>query len=334
MLYMKSHSKELIDKAVNATVSAIEIYNKPSFRYRAETFCILAINGWELLFKAKWLNENDNKIESLYEKKPVQKGDKSESDKLQFKQTRSGNPRTHTIDYIAKKLIELKHLDQNAWANIEALLELRDSSVHFYNLSPFFANRLQEIGTASIQNFVFIIKEWFDYDLSDFNFFLMPLSFIGIPSDTKAIFANKEEENFLNYLEHLKTKADDADSKYSVAINVEVKFMRSNAKDALNVQIVSPETPNALGLHVTEEQILKGYPWDYKKLTEKCKERYSDFKRNKNFHAIRRKLYEQEGERFIKIRYLDPNKEKGTEKKFYKPEILNELDKHYTKRDK
>ena len=38
-----------------------------------------------------------------------------------------------------------------------------------------------------------------------------------------------------------------------------------------------------------------------------------------------------EGERFIKIRYLDPNKEKGTEKKFYKPEILNELDKHYDK---
>lgn len=331
---MKSHSKELIDKAVDATVSAIEIYNKPSFQYRMETFCILAINGWELLFKAKWLNENDNNIESLYEKKPVQKSDKSEFDKLQFKQTRSGNPRTHTIDYIAKKLMELKHLDQNAWANIEALLELRDSSVHFYNSSPFFANSLQEIGTASIQNFASIVIEWFDYDLSHFNFFLMPLSFISIPSDTKAILTNKEEENFLNYLEHLKAKADDADSKHSVAINVEVKFMRSNAIDALNVQIVSPETPNAFGLHVTEEQILKGYPWDYKRLTEKCQERYSDFKRNQKFHDIKRELSEQMGERFIKIRYLDPNKEKGTEKKFYKPEILNELDKHYTKRDK
>ena len=331
---MESHSKQLIDKAVEATVSALEIYNKPSFRYRAETFCILAINGWELLFKAKWLNENDNKIESLYAKKSVQKSDKSDSNESQFKPTRSGNPRTHTIGYIANKLLELKHLDQNAWANIEALLELRDSSVHFYNSSPFFANRLQEIGTASIQNFVTIVKEWFDYDLSDFNFFLMPLSFIDIPSDTKAILVNKEEENFLNYLEHLKGNADDADSKYSVAINVEVKFIRSKAKDAINFQRASPETPNALGLYVTEEQALKGYSWDHKKLTEKCNERYSDFKCNQNFHAIKRELYEQEGERFIKIRYLDPNKEKGATKKFYKPEILNELDKHYTKRDK
>ncbi len=331
---MKSHSKELIDKAVDATVSAIEIYNKPGFRYRAETFCILAINGWELLFKVKWLNENDNKIESLYEKKPVQKSDKSESDKLQFKQTRSGNPRTHTIDYIAKKLIELKHLDQNAWANIEALLELRDSSVHFYNLSPFFANRLQEIGTASIENFVFIIKEWFDYDLSDFNFFLMPLSFIGIPSDTKAIFANKEEENFLNYLEHLKTKADDADSKYSVAINVEVKFMRSNAKDALNVQIVSPETPNALEVYTTEEQILKGFPWDFKKLTEKCKERYSDYKCNNNFHKIKKTICEDKKEKVCKNHPSNPRKPKSNMMTFYKPEILKEFDKHYTKREK
>lgn len=46
---MKSRSKELIDKAIAATVSMIEVYNKPGFQYRAETFCILAINGWELL---------------------------------------------------------------------------------------------------------------------------------------------------------------------------------------------------------------------------------------------------------------------------------------------
>ena len=54
---MESHLKKLIEKAIAATVSAIEIYNKPDFRYRSETFCILAINGWELLFKAKWLSE-------------------------------------------------------------------------------------------------------------------------------------------------------------------------------------------------------------------------------------------------------------------------------------
>lgn len=51
---MKARSKELLDRAVAATVAAIEIYNKPDFLYREESFAVMAINGWELLLKAKW----------------------------------------------------------------------------------------------------------------------------------------------------------------------------------------------------------------------------------------------------------------------------------------
>jgi hypothetical protein len=51
---LKSRTQELLDKSVSAMISAIEIYNKPDFKYREETFAILAINSWELLLKAKW----------------------------------------------------------------------------------------------------------------------------------------------------------------------------------------------------------------------------------------------------------------------------------------
>ena len=63
---MKARSQELLEKSVSAMISAIEIYNKPDFKYREETFAILAINSWELLLKAKWLKDNNNKIRSLY----------------------------------------------------------------------------------------------------------------------------------------------------------------------------------------------------------------------------------------------------------------------------
>lgn len=43
--------KSFIDKSVGAALSAIEIYNKPDFKYREETFAILMINAWELLLK-------------------------------------------------------------------------------------------------------------------------------------------------------------------------------------------------------------------------------------------------------------------------------------------
>jgi len=43
--------RSLLDKSVNSMLSAIEIYNKPNFSYREETFAILATNAIELLFK-------------------------------------------------------------------------------------------------------------------------------------------------------------------------------------------------------------------------------------------------------------------------------------------
>ncbi len=76
---MKSRTQDLLDKSIAAMVSAIEIYNKPDFLYRGETFAILAINSWELLFKAKTLQLNKNKMSSLYvfENKQKQNGEKS-----------------------------------------------------------------------------------------------------------------------------------------------------------------------------------------------------------------------------------------------------------------
>lgn len=329
---MKSRSKELVDRAIAATVSAIEIYNKPDFQYRVETFCILVINGWELLFKAKWLRENSNKIHSLYVKQPGRKTDGSKSKKLEIKRTRSKNSFTYSLDYLAKKLVEQHHLERNAWLNIEALLELRDSSVHFYNSSRDFANRLQEIGAASLQNFVSLVGNWFDRDLSEFNFYLMPLSFMKLPTQTKAIVFNKEEKNFLNYLKELEAGADEANSEYRVTINIDVRFTRSKTGNALSVHIADPDDPNAIKFSMTEEQILEQYPWDYKKLTKKCMERYLDFKRNNNCHKIRKSIYEEEKKKVTKIRYLNHGNLKSTKTQFYKPEILKEFDKHYTKR--
>ena len=43
-------------------VAAIEIYNKPQFSYRPQSFAILALNAWELLFKAKWLADHKNHL--------------------------------------------------------------------------------------------------------------------------------------------------------------------------------------------------------------------------------------------------------------------------------
>ena len=325
---MKSRSKELLDRAIAATVAAIEIYNKPDFLYREEAFAVLAINGWELLLKAKWLADNNNKIRSLYVMEPRKKKDGSNSQKLQIKLTRSGNPFTHGIDYLAKKLVESKAFDSNAWANLQALTEMRDSSIHFYNRSGTFPVRLQEIGTASLKNFVTACKSWFGRDLSEFNFYLMPLSFIALPQHADAVVLNQEEQKFLAFIERLEPDDDDGSSPYSVTVNIDIKFTRSKAKDALGVNVTN--NPNAPEVRITEEQLHERYPWSYQDLTEKCRDRYIDFKTAKKYHNLRKQLIKDK--RFGYLRLLDPKNSKSTKKPFFNPNIMQEFDKHYTKK--
>ena len=62
--------KGLIDKSIGSMLSAIEIYNKPDFKYREETFAILVINSWEILFKARLLKLNAYKLNTIYCYKP------------------------------------------------------------------------------------------------------------------------------------------------------------------------------------------------------------------------------------------------------------------------
>ena len=324
---MKAHSKELLDRAIAATVAAIEIYNKPDFQYREEAFAVLAINGWELLLKAKWLADHNNKIRSLYVMNPRKKKDGTNSKNLQIKPTRSGNPFTHSLDHLAKKLVETKAFDANAWANIQALMEMRDSSVHFYNRSGAFPMRLQEIGAASLKNFVATCNSWFERDLSEFNFYLMPLSFISLPQQADAVVLNQEEKRFLAFIESLEFN-DDATSPYSVTVNIDIKFTRSKAKDALGVNVTN--NPDAPEVRLTEELIRKRYPWDYQRLTDECRKCYSDFKVTKKYHKLRIQFLKDA--RFGKFRFLDPDNPKSSSKQFFNPNIMREFDKHYSKK--
>lgn len=326
---MKSRVNKLVERAIAATVAAIEIYNKPDFKYRTETFCILAINGWELLLKAKCLCENGNKIQSLYVKEPRQKKDGTKSKLLKIKHNRSGNPCTHSLDFLIKRLLDQKFLDKTATRNLEVLQELRNSSVHFYNQSSVeLATRLQEIGAASLKNFVLAVQEWFEIDLSKFNFYLMPLSFVDPPQRINAVVLNKEERIFLDYLKLIEKGAQKTNSEYTVTVNIDVKFTRSKSKGGVEVR--PTRNPDAPEVQITEEQIREKYPWSYSKLTKKCAERYSDFKIDNKFHRIKRALWEDK--RFAHVRYLNPNNKKSSSQRFYNPNILQVMDKHYTKK--
>jgi hypothetical protein len=324
---MKARSRELVDKGVAAMISAIEIYNKPDFKYREETFAILAINAWELLLKAKWLHDNSNRLRSLYVMEKRLKPNGKPYKHLQMKLTESGNPFTHSLDFVAKKLLEKGVLPDAAHRNLRALTEIRDSSVHFYNRSNLFAVRLQEVGSASVKNFVKASQDWFRVDLAKYNFYLMPLAFVSHQRRVQGISLTKEEKNVAEFISTQEAAATATD-EYAVAVNIEVIFSRSKASDALKVQI-SNDT-DAPRLQLSDEQVKEKYPLNYTALTQECQNRYSDFLANQRYHKLRAPL--KADKKYCLVRRLDPDNPRSAKQEWFSRAVFTEFDKHYAKR--
>ncbi len=326
-----ARSVRLLQKGEAALLSAIEVYNRPTFAYREETFAILALNAWELLLKAKLLAEHANKPRCLHTFEPRTTKAGQQSKKLYLKRNRSGAPLTHGL---WKTITELENktparVDGRVKKNLEALTEIRDNAVHFVIASPQLAKQVLEVGTAAVRNFVELARLWFQHDLSGRHFFLMPIGFVDAPASAAGVDLSQDETKLIAYLAQLaSTGAQGAASAFNVTLEVNLSFKRSTAAGALAVAISND--PNAPQVTLTEDDFRKIYKWTYQQLLEHLKKRYTDFKVNEKFSGIRKPLMAES--RYVRPRFLDPGNPKSGRKDFYNPAILAEFDKHYTRK--
>ena len=59
----------LLDKSIEAYILSLETINRLSVKYRVETFAYLICNAWELLLKAKILQDTKRRRAIYYKKK-------------------------------------------------------------------------------------------------------------------------------------------------------------------------------------------------------------------------------------------------------------------------
>ncbi len=317
--------KDLLDKSVAAAVAGIEIYNKPDFKYREETFSILAVNAWELLLKAKIVAETGN-LDSIID-----------SEKSAAPDTNPySNPYTIGLEKAMDKLVSMQHLDLRCKANIKLLNEVRNNAVHFINRSASLSECVQGIGTATLRNYVTAINDWFGYTLSQFNFYLMPVSFFGA-QDLQPAYKGPGEQYLKNLLDHVRQTEDqfppDSEARYAVTLSVEINIAQSRSPDALEAKWSKSE--DAIPMTVKEEDLFRGkYPLTFDDLVQRCRDRYTDFKQDKRFYDLKRALEDpsKHGDRYCRIRYLDPLKDQGAAKRLYSTEIFKVLDKNYSRK--
>lgn len=322
------HSK-FFEKAQAAVISAIEIYNKPSFTYREETFSLLALNAWELLLKAKILKDSENNLKEIhvYERRATKSG--APTKKLFVKRNRTGNAQTISLGNCVIKLDRTSgKLSNEVKANLTALTAIRDNSAHYVNASPVLAKQVLEISTASIKNFIILSKSWFGKDLSESLSLMLPLSFIHGSKEVSTVVVTTDESRLIKHLQQLASIESQQGSPFSVAVKLQIKLERSSLASASKVEI--SKDPDAVKVTLSEEDIRERYPWDFAELIKRLTERYSDFKRDKRFFAIRKPIMGDE--KYVKARYLDPGNPKSNKKDFYNPNVIQFFDKHYTQR--
>jgi hypothetical protein len=98
--------------------------------------------------------------------------------------------------------------------------------------------------------------------------------------------------------------------------------------------VVSPvrvvDDPNAPAVRLEEEDMRTQYPFDYRKLSDAMRERYTDFLENSKYHRIRKSL--EDNPRYCWPRYLNPNNPNSSKTFMFSRNIFEEFDKHYTQK--
>jgi hypothetical protein len=323
-------ARQLLEKSINGAISAIEIYNKPDFKYREELFSELMVNAWELLLKSKVLEDNNSLLSMIYVKEYIVGKSGKKTKRWKYSENRSSNKKTIDIFEALKRIDESGiKLSPTFKQNIEVLVEIRDNAVHFYNQDQYFSKKVQEVGLATLKSYITYVNEWFCYDLSQYNFYLMPMSLFH-EFEMESFSINNRDKQQQNLLKYIATAEDTAkaDTSHAVTLSLETKLVKSKESGIEAFRLTND--PNAPAVQLKEEEMRDRYKWDYGKLCSELKSKYSNFKRDSVFSGIMKDI--KENPKFCWQRAYNPDKPSSGFKNYFDPNIFNEFDKYYIRK--
>ena len=146
----------LIEKSKEAFVMSVEIYNKPTIKYRVEGFSFFICNAWELMLKAHILKTSGNK--ALYYK---------------------DNPnKTISLSECIKKVFT--NDKDPLRLNLEKIIELRDISTHFVTTE--YEMLYISLFQACIFNYNEKMQQFHNIDISE----IIPQNFLTLTTNMKS----------------------------------------------------------------------------------------------------------------------------------------------------
>jgi len=211
----------LLEKSQEAFILGIEIYNKPSIEHRLENICFLFCNAWELMLKAKLVDERGERSVIYYDE---------DSD------------RTLSLRKCLKKIYQdpLSPIRRN----VEDISEIRDSAVHF--VVPELESVYQGLLQSGVLNYVSELDTWFGLDVTDQCTPAM-LSLVGDLEDVDPTkLGARYDQDVVDFVERETQRLDEAEEELNSVqyrIPVEYKLVLTKNSEEADISLTSGDAP-------------------------------------------------------------------------------------------
>lgn len=221
---MEEIKQKLVDKSIEAFIMGLEIYNKPTIKYRIEGFSFFICNAWELMLKAELLNRNED----------IYYSDKS--------------GRTLSLEPTIKKIYSDKNT--RVRLNLEKIIELRNISTHF--ITEDYEAKYAPLFQACVLNFVNEIKRFHNIDISNYiaqNFLTITANYEPLSNEQVRLkYPPEIAERFIQQSNQIDVLTQEYNSdKFAIPIKQNL-YITKKKDEADFVIAMASESPNKVAI--------------------------------------------------------------------------------------
>lgn len=204
---MNKITEQLLNKSKEAFILSVEIYNKPTIRYRVEGFAFFICNAWELMLKAHLIKTKGES--SIY--------------------YRDNQGRTISLENCIEKVFT--NNKDPLRMNLEKIIELRNTSTHF--ITEEYEMVYVPLFQSCIFNFNEKMQKFHNIDITD----LISLNFLNLvvkenaldENEIKAKYSNEIAEKLLGLNNKISKISHESNSNF--AIRIEHHYYLTKDKD-------------------------------------------------------------------------------------------------------
>lgn len=221
---MEKLKNKFIEKSIEAFILGLEIYNKPTIKYRIEGFSFFICNAWELMLKAELLNRQ---IPIYY---------------------KDNESRTLSLENIVKKI----YSDSNTRIrlNLEKIIELRNISTHY--ITEDYELKYAPLFQACVINFTNELLRFHNQDITQHiaqNFLTISASYEPLSNEEIRIkYPAEIAEKFIQQANEIDILSNEYNSdKFSIGIKQNL-FITKKKKEANFTVAICKESENKVAI--------------------------------------------------------------------------------------